>query len=55
MQVGDYSIYEEVEIMNEWVFVLFFWTGPIGLGFFFLGLGVFYWGRSHYLKNKKME
>jgi hypothetical protein len=37
------------------VFVLFFWTGPIGLGIFFMGLGVFYWGRSLYMKSKKDE
>lgn len=41
--------------MNEWVFVLLFWAGPIGLVFFFLGLGVFYWGRSLYLKSKNSE
>lgn len=41
--------------MNEWIFVLLFWTGPIGLGIFFLGLGAFYWGRSLYLKSKNEE
>jgi len=41
--------------MNEWIFVLLFWTGPIGLGIFFLGLGVFYWGRSLYMKIKNEE
>lgn len=25
--------------MSDW-FVILFWTGPIGLGFFFIGLGV---------------
>jgi len=28
------------------MFVLLFWTGPIGLGVFLAGLGVFYWGRA---------
>jgi hypothetical protein len=41
--------------MNEYIFVLFFWTGPIGLGIFFMGLGVFYWGRSLYMKSRKDE
>ena len=43
---------KEAPFMNEWAFVLLFWTGPIGLGFFFIGLGVFYWGRSLYMKSK---
>jgi hypothetical protein len=41
--------------MNEWSFVVLFWTGPIGLGFFLGGLGVFYWGRSMYLKSKNKQ
>ena len=31
--------------MDEW-FVILFWSGPIGLGAFFAGLGVFFWGVS---------
>jgi hypothetical protein len=46
---------KEIPGMNEWAFVLLFWTGPIGLGFFFVGLGVFYWGRSLYLRSKNEQ
>jgi len=31
--------------VDEW-FVVFFWSGPIGLGVFFAGLGVLFWGIS---------
>lgn len=26
------------------LFLAFFWTGPIGLGIFFMGLGILFWG-----------
>jgi hypothetical protein len=37
--------------MGEW-FVVLFWTGPIGVGFFLMGLGVFFWGIGQ-MKDKK--
>lgn len=37
--------------MDEW-FVVLFWSGPIGLGAFFAGLGVFFWGVSKQRKAK---
>jgi len=35
-------------MMNSWMalFLVLFWCGPIGLGVFLSGLGVYYWGRS---------
>jgi len=43
--------------MDTWLvlFLILFWSGPIGLGFFLMGLGVYYWGRSLYEKSKKSE
>jgi hypothetical protein len=34
--------------MPEWLvwFLLLSWGGPIGLGIFLAGLGVYYWGLS---------
>ena len=29
------------------------WGGPIGLGIFLAGLGVYYWGRGYHEKSKK--
>lgn len=26
------------------LFIVPFWTGPIGIGFFLMGLGVLFWG-----------
>jgi hypothetical protein len=37
--------------MDEW-FVVLFWSGPVGLGAFFAGLGVFFWGISKDRKSK---
>jgi hypothetical protein len=31
-------------------FVILFWSGPIGIGFFLMGLGVLFWGISK-MKN----
>jgi len=28
------------------LFLILFWCGPVGLGFFLMGLGVYYWGRA---------
>jgi hypothetical protein len=30
----------------EDLFLILFWTGPIGIGFFLMGLGVLFWGIS---------
>lgn len=34
--------------MDTWLtlFLVLFWCGPVGLGIFLMGLGVYYWGRS---------
>jgi len=34
--------------MDQWqvLFVLLFWTGPIGVGIFLMALGVYYWGKA---------
>jgi hypothetical protein len=37
------EISERRVIMGE-IFVLLFWSGPIGVGFFLMGLGVLFWG-----------
>ena len=34
-------------------FLVLFWTGPIGLGVFLAGLGVFYWGQGHVKKSQR--
>jgi hypothetical protein len=41
--------------MPEWLiwFLILFWCGPIGLGVFLAGLGIFYWGQSHARKSKQ--
>jgi len=40
--------------MNTWLvqFLLFFWCGPIGLGIFLAGLGVFLWGKAQLSRQK---
>ncbi|HWQ88367.1 MAG TPA: hypothetical protein VN374_00160, partial [Desulfitobacteriaceae bacterium] len=38
-------------IMGE-MFVVLFWSGPIGIGFFLMGLGVLFWGIGQ-MKDKK--
>lgn len=40
--------------MDIWlvIFVLLFWCGPIGLGAFLAGLGVYYWGKAQADKAK---
>ena len=35
------------------VFMILSWAGPIGLGIFLAGLGVYYWGRGYHEKSKK--
>ena len=29
------------------------WGDPVGLAFFFIGLGIFFWGFSHFLGANK--
>ena len=36
----------------EDLFITFFWTGPMGLGVFFMRLGVFHWGVSKFRSPK---
>jgi hypothetical protein len=31
--------------MDQW-FLILYWSGPIGIGFFLAGLGVLLWGAS---------
>jgi len=33
--------------------MVFFWTGPIGIGAFLAGLGVLFWGISKVQKKKE--
>jgi hypothetical protein len=35
------------------LFVILFWSGPIGIGFFLMGLGVLFWGISKMKKANK--
>ena len=41
--------------MPEWLiwFLILSWAGPIGLGAFLAGLGVFYWGQGYDRRSKK--
>jgi hypothetical protein len=34
------------------LFIAFFWTGPVGLGVFFMGVGVLLWGIGQYRSKK---
>jgi hypothetical protein len=36
----------------EDLFIAFFWTGPIGLGVFFMGIDVLLWGISKFRSSK---
>ncbi len=38
------------DAMDMWL--VLFWTGPIGVGFFLMGLGVLFWGIAKMQKNK---
>jgi hypothetical protein len=42
---------KEVNNMGE-LFILLFWTGPIGIGIFLMGLGVLFWGIGQVQKKK---
>jgi hypothetical protein len=44
---------EEKDEMDLWL--VLFWTGPIGLGIFLAGLGVLFWGMAQDRKSKKNE
>ena len=35
------------------LFLILFWTGPIGIGVFLMGLGVLFWGSSKVPKKEK--
>jgi hypothetical protein len=37
--------------MDMWI--VLFWSGPIGIGFFLMGLGVLFWGISKMEGAKK--
>jgi len=37
--------------MGEW-FIVLFWSGPIGIAVFLMGLGVLFWGISQVQKKK---
>jgi len=36
----------------EQAFLVLFWTGPIGIAIFLIGLGVLFWGISHITPEK---
>ena len=35
------------------LFLVLFWSGPIGLGVFFIGLGVLFWGIGQARRSEK--
>jgi hypothetical protein len=43
--------------MDMWLmlFLILFWSGPIGLGVFLAGLGVYYWGMAQKRASEKKE
>jgi hypothetical protein len=51
------SLSQEEDDMPDWIvwFGIFFWSGPIGLGVFLAGLGVFYWGQGQLKKAEKAQ
>jgi hypothetical protein len=40
------------EAMMDNLWFALFWTGPVGIGIFLMGLGVLFWGASQF-RNKK--
>lgn len=42
---------KESEMQNLWLTL--FWTGPIGIGVFLMGLGVLFWGLARLRKVEK--
>ena len=38
--------------MGEW-FTVLFWSGPVGVGIFLMGLGILFWGIGQMAKNSK--
>ena len=36
------NVFREGNLDSWWI--IMFWTGPIGIGFFFMGLDVRFWG-----------
>jgi hypothetical protein len=52
MNIGHPSYNSPKENLNmEDLFIVFWWSGPIGLGIFFMGVGVLLWGISK-IRNK---
>jgi len=39
--------------MGNDIWIALFWTGPIGVGFFLMGLGVLFWGIAKLAKTNK--
>jgi hypothetical protein len=39
----NYNSFQENLNMED-LFIVFWWSGPIGLGIFFMGVGVLLWG-----------
>ena len=37
----------------DYLWMALFWTGPIGIGFFLMGLGVLFWGIGQVRAKKK--
>jgi len=42
---------KEDDMDNLWLSL--FWTGPIGIGIFLMGLGVLFWGIAKVMKSRK--
>jgi hypothetical protein len=53
-RLGFSSVHEQNKkedgVDNLWL--VLFWTGPIGIGIFLMGLGVLFWGIAQ-MRNKK--
>jgi hypothetical protein len=47
----EYTHDKEEDFMEN-LWMALFWTGPIGTGFFLMGLGVLFWGISKLVKSK---
>ncbi len=37
----------------EQMWIVLFWTGPVGVGIFLMGLGVLFWGISKVQETRK--
>ena len=47
----DISQREDIPMESLWL--VLFWTGPIGVGLFLAGLGILFWGIGQVQKRKK--